>query len=473
MRVRSLSLGSVLCLGVLACAPRDAGFSTVKTDVRERIGHAPRYRDVEGEEDPATARRVQALLAKPLDANAAVEIALLRSPRLQAAFTRLGVARAQLLGASLPPNPELEVELGIPEEGSLHWSFAVTENLSGLIGLPLERAAASAALARAQVQAAGDALDVAHDTRRAFYAWQAAEQELAIVRDVVTVAALTRELITRLHDAGNVTDLELTQARAFEQQTQLSLDEAEQTALEARLEVWRWLGGPGAPDRLGAPAHLPEVPGETPQLASLERRALAQSLDLRALDAERRGLERSQTAASVQGIVPELHAGVHAERDHGEWEVGPVAGIELPLFNHGQAQSAAADAALSGLVYRRQEQVLSIRAAAHAMRARLERAAATVRRYKVELLPLRRSIVEHTLLQYNAMQIGVRELLLARTAELDAKRAAVAVLLRYWLLRSDLDQLLAGRLVDEPRHARDATGSAAPMSPGGTEQGEH
>jgi outer membrane protein, heavy metal efflux system len=471
-------ISSCVCCGVLVawgCAPRDAGFSTVKTDVRERIGHEARYRDVEGAEDEATSKRVKEWLQKPLDAEAAVQIALLRNPRLQAAFSRLGIARAGLLGASLLPNPELHAEFGVPEDGgSLHMSFAATESLTGLIALPLRRAAASAVLERAQLRAAADTLDVAYRARRAFYVCQAAQQELGFVQGVVTAAGLTRELLMRLHAVGNVTDLELNEGRAFEQNSQLLLEAAELGALEARASLWQWLGGPLTPAALQVAPELPEVPAELPPLASLEQRALASSLDLRGLDADKLGWERRATAARVEGVLPEIRAGIHAERDHGEWELGPAASLSLPLFDQGQAAVGAADAAQRGLYYERQAQVLAIRAATHALHAQLSAAAERVRRYERELLPLRRSIVEHTLLQYNAMQIGVQQLLLARSAELAAHRAYVAALRGYWLLRADLDQLLAGRLMDGIQDSRDAMqdpGSGMPETPAG--QGGH
>lgn len=460
-------------LVAVGCAPRDAGFSTVKTDVRERIGHEPRYLDVEGAEDEATTKRVNAWLQKPLDAEAAVQIALLRNPRLQAAFTRLGIARAGLLGASLPPNPELHAEFGFPEgDGSLHMSFAATESLSGLIALPLRRAAASAELERAQLRAAADTLDVAYQARRAFYVCQAAQQELGFVQEVVTAAGLLRELLSRLHEAGNVTELELTESRAFEQNAQLLLEAAELTALETRASLWQWLGGPLTPGALQIAAHLPEVPGELPALSGLEQRALDRSLDLRSLDAEKLGWERRATAARVSGLLPEIRAGVHAEREHGEWELGPAASLALPLFDQGQALVGSAEAAQRGIEHERQAQVLGIRAAVHALHAQLSAAAERVRRFERELLPLRRSIVDQTLRQYNAMQIGVQQLLLSRSAELEAHRAYVAALRGYWLLRTDLDQLLAGRLIDGQHDSR-----AAMQQPGmpaaAAEQGGH
>ncbi|HKU40647.1 MAG TPA: TolC family protein [Polyangiales bacterium] len=458
----------------LGCAPRDAGFSSVKTTVQERVGHTLRYRDVEGPEDQAETDRIAAWLAKPLDADAAVQIALLRNPRLQAAFSRLGIARAGLLGASLPPNPELEAEFGFPEhDGSLHMSFAATESLTGLIALPLRRAQASAELQRAQLRAAGDALDVAYETRRAFYACQATQQELGYVRDMAAAAALIRELLERLHGAGNVTELELNEARAFEQNAQLMLEVAELAAHDARAQLWQWLGGPLTPATLQVQAQLPQVSAGLPPLAALEQRAVQRSLDLRSLDAEQLGLERRATAAQVQGVLPELRAGVYAERDDGEWEWGPVAALSLPLFNQGQGVVGAAEAARRGVEYEREARTLAIRAAVHALRARLTVAAERVRRYEEQLLPLRRQIVEQSLRQYNAMQIGVQQLLLSRSNELEAERAYVGALHGYWSLRAQLDQLLAGRLLDGMASARDTVQSGAAMPEAASAEGGH
>ena len=89
------------------------------------------------------------------------------------------------------------------------------------------------------------------------------------------------------------------------------------------------------------------------------------------------------------------------------------------------------------------------------------------------LLPLQHTIVDQTLRQYNAMQTGVRELLFARTQQLETNRAYVAALRSYWLLRADLDQLLAGRLMDDGRPAGDASVSANPMTPAGAMGGGH
>ena len=62
------------------------------------------------------------------------------------------------------------------------------------------------------------------------------------------------------------------------------------------------------------------------------------------------------------------------------------------------------------------------------------------------MLPLRERIVRETQLHYNAMQLGVFELLRAREQQIQAALAYVDTLLDYWLARTDLEQLMSGRI---------------------------
>ena len=66
--------------------------------------------------------------------------------------------------------------------------------------------------------------------------------------------------------------------------------------------------------------------------------------------------------------------------------------------------------------------------------------------YRDILLPLRERIINETLLHYNAMQLGVFELVLARERQIRAAVAYVEALRDYWLVRTQLDQMLNGRL---------------------------
>jgi cobalt-zinc-cadmium efflux system outer membrane protein len=77
---------------------------------------------------------------------------------------------------------------------------------------------------------------------------------------------------------------------------------------------------------------------------------------------------------------------------------------------------------------------------------RLQGAQESALYYRDILLPLRERIVNETQLHYNAMQLGVFDLVRAREQQIQAAIAYIETLLDYWLARTDLDHLLSGRL---------------------------
>jgi outer membrane protein, heavy metal efflux system len=78
--------------------------------------------------------------------------------------------------------------------------------------------------------------------------------------------------------------------------------------------------------------------------------------------------------------------------------------------------------------------------------SRLEAAAKSAAYYKDVLLPLRQQLVDETQLQFNAMNVGVFQLLQAKRDQIETARVYVDVLRDYWTARARVDQLLAGRL---------------------------
>jgi len=118
----------------------------------------------------------------------------------------------------------------------------------------------------------------------------------------------------------------------------------------------------------------------------------------------------------------------------------------IPLFDQGQARLGRAMAE-----WRRAQQEyyalgVRIRSTARAVRERLQGAQDRALYYRDILLPLRERIVNEIQLQYNAMQLGVFDLLRSREQQIQAAIAYIEILRDYWLARTDLGQLLSGRL---------------------------
>src|SRR5207244_2249800 len=88
----------VLFASACASVPRDAGMSDIKQGVSARTGQT-----VEWKAAPSTADdpRIRELLRGELTADKAVAVAMANNPRLQATLAELGIARAELLQASV------------------------------------------------------------------------------------------------------------------------------------------------------------------------------------------------------------------------------------------------------------------------------------------------------------------------------------------------------------------------------------
>ena len=436
----------VLCVTIAssaACAPSDAAFGEVRTTVADRVG-AEVHWDGAPDEGSDPQRRVRELLGAPLGPDEAVQIALLNNPDLQASLDVLDVRAAQLVGASLLPNPHAEGELRFGEGDEVTVELGVSMSISDLIFLPLERGAASAALEAATFEAAHRILEIAYETRVTFVDLLAARETLARDQTSLEAAFLSYDAARRLAEAGNLNELELAQERALYEEARLAVAEAELRAVTLREEVNVLMGLAGEATRWSPVESLPEPTDDEVDVERAESRAIERSVALAGLRAERTALARRYDLGRARGIVPEVRAGVSAEREEGSWQIGPAAEIELPLFDQGQGATDVADAQLRQLEHRYRARAVEIRAAVRALVFRLGTARERVRFYRESLVPLRRAITELTHQQYNGMFASTFELLTAKRAEIAAERRYVAALAEYWRARAAVEQVLAG-----------------------------
>lgn len=393
-------------------------------------------------------RDVRALLAKPLTAETAARIAVLNNPGLRAAVEEIAIAEAELAGTRRLPNPTLEAALRFGGEGDPEAELGAMLDLTELI-LALPRgSAASKRLAAARLNALGAILDVSFEARRAFFEYQAALQQLELRTTVAEALGAAAEAAKQLREAGNITDLDLaTQLSSFEQ-ARLDVQRAETAVGSARERLNALLGVFGAGASWSAESRLPELPASELSIENLEREAVARSLDLGL--SERRYAAAAQRAdiESAAGWLPELKAGVSAERDE-SWSVGPAVELEVPLFYQGQGEVAAARAELRRERNLHEHTALRIRSRARELATRLSAARDAVIHYRDVILPLKQRILEQAQLQYNAMSIGVFQLLQAKREQVEAASAYIDRLREYWTLRTSAQQLLAGRLGPE------------------------
>jgi cobalt-zinc-cadmium efflux system outer membrane protein len=303
---------------------------------------------------------------------------------------------------------------------------------------------------------------LAAQTRVAFYDHQATAEKLELQGTVLQALSAAVEMTERLHEAGNVTDLNLTSERSFYEEARIEFTRAESELyaqrehLNALMGVWgeagtNWTSSP----TLSEPQPVEHL------LDDVEGRAITASLDLASSRQRVAQLTSKANLEQARGWLPALHAGVAAERQDTEWSVGPVAELELPLFDHGQGETAVAVAELRREVQLQADLAIRLRARTRAVALRLKASADSAEYYRATVLPLRERVLEETQLQYNAMGVGVFQLLQAKRDQINAHSHYIDLVHDYWAARTELEQLIAGSLPASERPLAPFSASSA------------
>lgn len=442
----------LLAVSAIGCVPEAIGYRDVKSLTAARLDAGARWRTHES----GDTREVTALLSQPMTAESAGKIAVLNSPRLQAEFERLGVARAAWVSALRVPNPAVGAALVYGIHDSPELDLDASMNITGLLMLPAQSGVAGAHVEAAVREVASAAVGIAFDARRAFVEYQIAVAELSLRETVTQSWFASAEMAKRLFELGNVPELRTVNERAFYEEMRVQQARADakvkaaRERLNAALGLWglagaQWTAVPPEPP---APESLAEVSRLT---SDLEVRAVDASLGLGAARLRYQAFAKQANLTRFAGWFPQVHAGVRVarEKDDGEparWGVGPAVELGVPLFYQGQGETAGAIAEMRRMEATLDDVAIRTRSASRETLARLETTVKMATHYRDVILPLRGRVVEQTQLQYNAMSVGVFELLQAKNMEIQAHLTYLDVLRDYWTLRLDVEQLLAGGL---------------------------
>jgi cobalt-zinc-cadmium efflux system outer membrane protein len=463
MMPRTLLVALLAAGGLVAgCvrAPRDAGFDDVRRAVRDRTGRAVEW-NARLDDDGAAVAAVREMLQRALSADDAVQIALLNNRRLQAVYEDLGVACAELVQAGLLRNPVFEGQVRGSGGASAALELSVVQDFLSVVLAPLKRRIAAADLDAAKSRVTAAVLDLAWETRTTFTRLQADVRQLALHREMLEAAGAAYQVAQRLHQAGNITDLDLAREQALHEEVKLAAAAAELAVEDGRERIHVLLGLHGQ-DTAWTPSPLPDVPQKEVDLAGVERRAIEASLDVEIARKHAEAAARRLGVTRVEKLFEGAAIGTDAQREGGDWSAGPLLAMPIPLFDRGQGHVAAAQAELRRRWRDYAATAVEVRSAARAARNRLVAARQRVEYYARVVVPLRARITAETLLEYNAMQIGPIQLLEARRAETEAQRQGVESLRDYWVARAEMEQVLNGRM---PKAGPAAAGARAATAP--------
>jgi cobalt-zinc-cadmium efflux system outer membrane protein len=441
----------LLAIGLAGCtaASPDPGLAGVASEIRGRIPQ----RVVWNRGTPADAvagRAVAALLSHPLAADDAVQVALLRNRGLQASYAALGLAQADLVEAGLLENPVLDTSIRFPASAHLATDLAtgLTQNLLNLLLLPAKKQIAAGQAEATKLRVAADILDLVAEVRIAYYRLSADQGIGALLHDRVVAADSAASLARRMHDAGNIADLDLARQQVEAELTRTEYAEALGGATQDREAPNRLMGLFGADTRWTVPDQLPDLPPDRLPYDRLETMAIAGNLRIAALRRQAETTARALGIATDFGWLTDVQIGASSEKESEGYRVtGPTLQIPIPLFNRGQASRARAVAALQQNEDEMAQLAIDTRAQLRALLDRLVRTRDLVDHYRVVVVPLQRRMLALGLQQYQFMLLGPFDLLRAKQDEITASRRLIEATRDYFIARAELDRALSGQAV--------------------------
>ena len=438
-----MRLGWLLVVSLVSCVPSQSSvFHPVDRELQRRLGTSASW----GGPDASSRQAIESMLGKRLDVDAAVRIALAQNRRLQAEYEGLGIAASQIADATVLGTTSVDFnhKFAIGGGGGETELTAIQDVLS-LLQIGQRRGVAKAELAAAQARAIDATVMLVAKVEMAYYDYVAAQQDLKTVTSAFDAADAAATLVERQHAAGNTTDLALVREQEQRQRLEVEVKRAAQLVDEQRARLGGAMGVSSEQGAWTTADQLPSPPASPPPLQDLEAIAQASNLEAAALGSDAEAAAGRRRLAIVRAFVPELGAGVAvARRDNSNWEVGPAIRVGIPLFDQQQGPRARARAEER----RARAELAATRTEAHAdvltLRSRLLRAFDEAHQLLDVVVPLRKRVLEETVLQYNAMNASTFELLMARRDMVDIGRQSIDAVRRYWNAAAEVRALQRG-----------------------------
>ena len=409
--------------------------STVQKDRRQASNHAEAL-----QKRQAT---VSALLVAPLTAESAIRIAMLNSPRMGDALTRLNISDADRVQAGRLPNPH--VAFGRFFEGQTREiERMLSFNLLGILILPWQAEFKNNQHELAKLSAAGEVVQLAADTKKAWFRAVAAAQSVSYLEDVKEAAAAGSELARRMAQVGNFSRLQQAQEQALVLDAALALARAQKTAAMERERLIRLLGLWGEQTQFTLPDRLPELPKLAVAHVDIEATALRERLDVRSALAATEYTAKTLGLTKVTGFVSGLEIELKTkdksnmltgalDRTRG-WELA----VPIPIFDWGQARNARAQSQYLQSVERVHDTAVQarseVREAWYGYRSNHDIA----RQYLDRIVPLRQFMQAETQLRYNGMLLSAWDLLADMRVNIRTVVSTIEAQRDYWLAETDL-----------------------------------
>lgn len=439
-----IALG-ILLLGGCATFSKDGGFNSVAGVTKDRLNKDVTW--VRGDGDADTVQTsVKKLLASPLSADDAVQVALLNNRGLQATYAELGIAEANLVQAGRLRNPGftfLQAQGGGEKRIERTYAF----DFVSLILAPLATRMESRRFEQTKLLVGNEVLRIAVETKRAYVEAVAAQEGVRYFEQVKIAAEAGADLGRRMARVGNWSKLDQAREQVFYADAVAQLARARQASISEREKLTRLMGLWAEDIAFKLPDRLPALPPDRPELKDLESYAMKERLDIQAARQETEGVAASLGLTKITRFLNVLDVSyLRNSEAGGVRETGYEISVEIPIFDWGGARVAKAQAIYMQSVNRVAETVVNARSEVRESYAGYLTAYELAKHYRDEIVPLRKTISDENQLRYNGMLISVFELLADSREQVSSVNAYIDALRSYWIAETDLQKAVGGKL---------------------------
>ncbi|MEK1900498.1 MAG: TolC family protein [Rhizobium sp.] len=446
------------CVSSTEYAAKEAGFAAVSAKVGGVASKQTVWVQNRQEAEVASAK-VKALLArrKTLDAETAVQIALINNKGLQAAYADLGESAADAWQSTMLLNPTVSVGfsgIGTPElEAFRTIEGAITTNLLALMTRKRDIEIADTRFRQAQLNAAVRTLQLAADTRRAWINAVAAWENVAQLQRAEAAADAASELAEKLGETGAMAKGAQAREHVFAAELTGETAKARLAARLAKEELTRQMGLWGTDAEFQVPNSLPPLPKALMKRDTIEAEALGNRIDLQVARLELEATARSYGLTEATRYVTDLEilAGAESEREVGEdgdkkWETTAAGELEfaIPIFDTGKARMRKAELGYMRAANQLAEKAVNVRSEARSAYEAYRSNYDIARHYRNSVVPLRTKVEEESLLSYNGMITNTFELLTDTRDKINSILLSVNAKRDFWLADANLAPAVYG-----------------------------
>lgn len=457
LKLIPIAISAMLIAGCSTFSP-EGGMDRVSSLTKERTGQSVARST--SESGQAKSQRVDEILSAPLTAETAVQIALLNNAGLQAAFSELGVSEADYVQAGRMRNPGISFS-HIRGGENLEINRSVMFDLLGLLTLPIRSGIEQRRFEQAKLAAAASAVQLAAETRKAFFDAVAAQQTAKFMEQVQTAAEASADLAQRMAKVGNWSKLDQTREQVFYAEATAQVARSRQDALASREQLIRLLGLWNSHANLKLPERLPDLPKAPNEMKDLESLAMTQRLDVQIAKGDAEATAKGLGLTRATGLINVLDAGYANKSQTGvPRENGYQVSLELPIFDWGNARTAKAEALYMQSVHRAASTAVKARSEVREAYSGYRTKYDVAKHYRDEIVPLRRTISDEVLMRYNGMLTSVFELLADSREQIHSVNASIQAQRDFWIAETDLQSAIGGAGNADGTASRQRMGSA-------------